>query len=77
MLSEKKICDKLEEIVALMKDLRMDFFQSFPEDANEYRTSWGVLYDMATDDYYTMCGVKDELNKLLSDIGECFYDDEK
>ena len=77
MLNEKKICDKLEEIVALMKDLRMDFFQSFPEDANEYRTSWSNLYDMATDDYYTMCGVKNELNKLLSDIDGFVYDDEK
>lgn len=77
MLNEKKICNKLEEIIALMKDLRMDFFQRFPEDANEYRTSWDELYDMATDDYYTMCSVKNELNKLLEDIDEFVYDEEK
>lgn len=77
MLNEKKICAKLEEIIALMKDLQMDFFWRFPEDANEYRTSWSELYDMATDDYYTMCDVKNELNKLLEDI-DCFvYDEEK
>lgn len=77
MLNEKKICNKLEEIVALVNDLRMGFFDRFPEDANEDRTSWSELYDMATDDYYTMCGVKNELNKLLEDI-DCFvYDEEK
>lgn len=76
MLNEKKIYNKLEEIVALMKDLRMDFFQSFPEDANEYRTSWSELYDMATNDYYTMCDIKRELNKMLEDIVCCEYDEE-
>lgn len=77
MLNEKKIYDKLEEIVGLMKDLQMSFFDRFPEDANEYRTSWSELYDMATDDYYTMCSVKHELNKLLEDIDEFVYDEEK
>lgn len=76
MLNEKKICNKLDEILALFKDIRMDFFQSFPEDANEDRTSWSELYDMATDDYYTMCSVKNELNKLLNDIDEFVYDEE-
>lgn len=75
MLNEKKICNKLDEILALFKEVRMDFFQRFPEDANEDRTSWSELYDMATDDYYTMCSVKNELNKLLDDIVECAYDE--
>lgn len=66
MLNEKKICAKLEEIIALINDLRMGYFDSFPEEASEYRTSWGKLYDMATDDYYTMLNVKDELKKLLA-----------
>lgn len=76
MLNEKKVVDKLTEIVGLMKDLRMDFFGGFPEDANEDRTSWSDLYDMATDDYYTMCGIKRELNKMLEDIDDCEYDEE-
>lgn len=76
MLNEKKVVDKLTEIVGLMKDLRMDFFWRFPEDANEDRTSWSDLYDMATDDYYTMCGIKRELNKMLEDIDDCEYDEE-
>ncbi len=75
MLNEKKVVEKLTEIVSLMKDFRMDFFCSFPEDANEERTSWSDLYNMASSDYYKMCGVKRELDKMIDDIDCCEYDE--
>lgn len=77
MLNKKEIRNKLEEIVGQLKDLQMDFFDRHPDDANEYSTSWSELYDRATDDYYTMCDVKYELNKLLNEITEGVYDEEK
>lgn len=76
MLNEKKIIDKLTEIVGSMKDPRMGYFESFPEDANEDRTSWSDLYNMASVDYHTMCRIKRELNKMLEDIDCCEYDEE-
>lgn len=76
MLNEKKIVDKLTEIVGIVKDLRMEFFDSFPEDANEDRTSWSELYNMATSDYYKVCNVKHELNKMLEDIEYWKYEEE-
>ena len=76
MLNEKKICGKLEEILEMMKDPRMDYFHTFPEDAIESRTSWSSLYDMATDDYYKFKLAKGALEKLLDDIDCCEYDEE-
>lgn len=75
MLNEKKIYNKLEEILSMLKELRMDYFKTFPEDANEDRVSWSSLYDMATDDYYSMCNTKRELQILINDIVECKYDE--
>lgn len=76
MLNEKKVVDKLTEIVGLMKDLRMDYFDSFPEDATEDRVSWDELYSMATHDSYKIDSVKRELKKMLEDIDCCEYDEE-
>ena len=75
MLNEKKICNKLEEILGTIKELRMGYFKIFPEDVNEDRVSWSSLYDMATDDYYSICNVKRELQTLVDDIDECKYDE--
>lgn len=75
-LNEKKIVKKLTEILGLVKDLRMEYFDTFPEDATEDRVSWNELYSMATDDSYKIDSVKRELKKMLEDIDYFEYEDE-
>lgn len=70
---KQMILDTLTEIVNRTEDLRMDYFNRFPEDANEYFMSWNELYRLASDDNITMSQVRTTLKNLIETIKD--YDE--
>lgn len=74
-MKNKDIIKRLNDALDETEDLRIDYFKTFPEDANEDRISWSNLYDMSTDDNYKIHNMRCAILSLITDIRHEDYDD--
>lgn len=67
-MKNEDIIKKLKEALDKTDELRVDYFDSFPEDANEYRVSWSDLYSMASEDNCKIYSMRRIIKDLVEEL---------
>lgn len=67
-MKNKDIIKKLKEALDKTDELRVDYFDTFLEDANEYRVSWSDLYNMASEDNCKIYSMRRIIKDLVEEL---------